>query len=164
MKRMQMMMRPQMRRRSRGRPRCPRRVEAEPQVTYYKPRGVPVSDLDVVDLSVEELEALRLVDLEGLEQERAAARMGVSRRVLWEELDRARRKVAGALVRGCAIAIRGGSYVLSVRRFECARCGHGWEVRFGTGRPSECPNCGSLDIWRAGDVGRRRRAGREGGM
>jgi len=58
----------------RGRPKCPRRVEQTPDVTYFKPRGVPLSDLEVVSLTVEELEALRLVDIEGLRQEDTAGR------------------------------------------------------------------------------------------
>jgi predicted DNA-binding protein (UPF0251 family) len=61
-----------------------------------------MADLEVAELTVEELEALRLVDLEGLEQDQAAIKMGVSRRALWSELDSARRKVAGALVKGSA--------------------------------------------------------------
>ena len=134
--------------RRRGRPKHPRRVEVEPGVTYFKPRGVPIVDLDVVELTVEELEALRLVDLEGLEQDQAAIRMGVSRRALWSELDSARRKVAGALVKGSAIAIRGGNYVTASRRFECASCRRVWDEPFGTGRPRVCPGCGSQQLAR----------------
>lgn len=118
-----------------------------------------MSELDVVELTVEELEALRLIDLEGLEQEAAAMRMGVSRRTLWEELGRAREKVASALVRGHAIAIRGGSYVVSARRFECASCEHRWDEPFGTGRPRSCPECGSPEIGRAGGESARKGAG-----
>jgi predicted DNA-binding protein (UPF0251 family) len=123
-------------------------VEVEPGVTYFKPRGVPIADLEVAELTVEELEALRLVDLEGLEQDQAAMRMGVSRRALWAELDSARRKVAGALVKGSAIAIRGGNYVTATRKFSCSACGRRWEEPFGTGRPAACPACGSPEFSR----------------
>ena len=95
----------------RGRPKCPRRIQNIPDVTYFKPRGVPLSELDSVSLAVEELEALRLVDLEGLQQEEAAQRVGVSRRAFWVDLQSARRKVALALTGGKAIHIRGGNYV-----------------------------------------------------
>jgi uncharacterized protein len=95
----------------RGRPKCPRRVEQTPDVTYFKPRGVPLSDLEVVSLTVEELEALRLVDIEGLRQEDAAARVGISRRAFWEDLKAARMKVALALSTGKAIEIKGGNYI-----------------------------------------------------
>jgi len=132
--------------RKRGRPRRPRRVDVEPNVTYFKPRGVPMADLEVAELTVEELEALRLTDLEGLEQDQAAIRMGVSRRALWSELHSARRKVTGALVKGSAIAIRGGNYVTALRRFGCASCGRVWDEPFGTGRPRACPGCGSRQV------------------
>ncbi len=95
----------------RGRPKCPRRVEQTPDVTYFKPRGVPLSELEVVSLTVEELEALRLVDLEDLRQEDAAARVGISRRAFWEDLKSARIKVALALSAGKAIEIKGGNYI-----------------------------------------------------
>jgi predicted DNA-binding protein (UPF0251 family) len=61
---------------------------------------------------LEELEALRLVDLEDLTQEEAAARMGVSRKTLWNDLQQARKKVVSALVNGQALHIDGGDYIL----------------------------------------------------
>ncbi len=95
----------------RGRPKCPRRVEHTPDVTYFKPRGVPLSDLEVVSITVEELEALRLVDVESLKQEDAAIRVGISRRAFWEDLKSARMKIALALNTGKAIEIKGGTYI-----------------------------------------------------
>jgi predicted DNA-binding protein (UPF0251 family) len=97
--------------RCRGRPKCPRRVEQTPDVTYFKPRGVSLEDLEVVSLTIEELEALRLMDVEGLKQEDAAYRVGVSRRAFWEDLKAARMKVALALTTGKAIEIKGGNYI-----------------------------------------------------
>lgn len=90
----------------RGRPKCPRRIVYAPQVTYFKPRGIPMSQLKVVSIAMEELEALRLVDLEGLQQEEAAFQMGISRRAFWEDLQSARRKVSFALTTGMAIEIK----------------------------------------------------------
>jgi uncharacterized protein len=108
-----------------GRPRCPRRIECEPEVTYFKPRGVPLHELEVVVLTVEELEVIRLLDLEGMDQEHAAQRMGISRRAFWEDLQSGRRKVADALIRGKAIEIKGGSHSTDAdRRSGPARCGH----------------------------------------
>jgi predicted DNA-binding protein (UPF0251 family) len=95
----------------RERPKCPRRVEHTPEVIYFKPRGVPLRELEVIFLAVEELEALRLVDIEGLTQEDAAYQMGISRRSFWEDLQSARKKVAIALTSGKAIEIAGGNYV-----------------------------------------------------
>lgn len=93
-----------------GRPRCPRRIEYRPSVTYFKPKGVPLSELEVVSLAVEEVEALRLVDLEEMQQEEAAQSMGISRRAFWEDLQSARKKVAFALTNGKAIEIKGGTH------------------------------------------------------
>ena len=68
--------------------------------------------MNTVILTLEELEAIRLVDYEGLNQEEAAAQMGVSRKTLWNDLKSGRRKVAQALVQGWAIRIEGGSYII----------------------------------------------------
>lgn len=97
----------------RGRPKSPRHIETEPEITYFKPRGVPLSELEVVPLALEELEALRLVDLEGMIQEEAAFKMGISRRAFWEDLQSARKKVSLALTTGKAIEIKGGNYISS---------------------------------------------------
>jgi predicted DNA-binding protein (UPF0251 family) len=151
------------------RPPCPRRVAAPPRCSYFKPAGVPVSRLEQVTLSVDELEALRLADLEGLYQEGAAARMGVSRATFARIAGAARRKVAQALVRGQALRIAGGPVAFRGRRhFRCGSCGHEWSLPFGTGRPPEaCPSCGAGDFRRtdAGPAGsgRGRRSRRHGG-
>jgi hypothetical protein len=63
-------------------------------------------------LSLEELEAVRLVDLLELEQEEAASYMGISRKALWNDLSSARKKISVALVYGMGILIDGGSYIL----------------------------------------------------
>ena len=106
-----------------------------------------MQDLDVVLLSLEELEAVRLVDLEGLEQEAAALRMGISRRALWEDLQNARRKIVEALVKGKAIEIKGGDYTVEgPRGYNCRGCNAVWEIPFTTSEPSRCPRCGSLEV------------------
>ena len=95
------------------RPRKCRLVEALPGVTYFKPAGIPLRLLDEVRLSVEEVEALRLKELEGLDQAEAAQRMGVSRPTFQRTLGAARQKVAQALLNGKAIRIEGGSFELA---------------------------------------------------
>jgi predicted DNA-binding protein (UPF0251 family) len=79
-----------------------------PQITYYKPRGIPLAILQCVELTVDELEAIRLADFERLYQEEAAQRMNVSRQTFGRVLDAAHAKVADALVHGKALSIRGG--------------------------------------------------------
>lgn len=139
-----------------GRPRCPRRIETEPPVTYFKPRGVPMSELDVVILTLEELEALRLSDLEGLGQEEAAKRMGISRRAIWEDLQNARSKIAEALVNGKAIEIKGGDYTLIKRPlYKCHGCKAAWESSSETIEQRQCPFCGGSDIHSCPDESER---------
>ena len=92
------------------RPKKLRFVSAYPVIPAFIPHGVTVSE--EVSLSIEELEAIRLVDLEGMYQEEAALEMGVSRKTLWNDLKSGRKKVAEALINGWAIRIEGGSYVL----------------------------------------------------
>lgn len=94
------------------RPRHCRYVERTPFVTYFKPRGIPLAELDEVSLPVEGLEALRLADLEGLTAEAAAQRIRVSRHTFGRILNSARRSVADALVHGRALRIEGGTYAV----------------------------------------------------
>lgn len=112
-----------------------------PGVTYFKPRGIPMRILEEVRLSVDELEALRLKDLEGLEQEEAAREMGISRQTFQRVLEEAHRKVAEGLVRGKALRIEGGDYELAPMQFHCRRCGHRWEQLLSAGFPRFCPSC-----------------------
>jgi len=88
-----------------ARPIKPRRVFFDPNVTYFKPRAVPLSMLEEVDLGVDELEALRLCDYKNLEQIEAAKKMRVSQSTLQRILTSARKKVAEALIEGKAVKI-----------------------------------------------------------
>lgn len=105
-----------------------RQVEFLPLYTYFKPAGVPKRELEEVCLTIEEVEAIRLRDLEKLDQEACAARMHVSRPTFFRVLGSARRKIATALMEGKAIRIEGGHFRLSSRRFGCRACGYEWEA------------------------------------
>jgi len=87
------------------RPIKPRRVIFDPDVTYFKPRAIPLSILEEVDLGVDELEALRLCDLKNLDQVEAAKKMKVSQSTLQRILHSAHKKIAEALIKGKAIKI-----------------------------------------------------------
>jgi predicted DNA-binding protein (UPF0251 family) len=144
------------------RPKQCRRVCRAPDCTYFKPAGVPRGALQEVILAVDELEALRLADAEGLYHEQAAERMRVSRRTFGRIIDSARRKVARALIHGIALRIEGGVIDMAEHRtFRCRDCEHAWQLPFGKGRPDACPQCGSENFHRAeeerGHGGRRRR-------
>jgi predicted DNA-binding protein (UPF0251 family) len=93
-----------------ARPRLCRRVRFNPGVTYFKPRGIPLVHLDEVILNVDELEAVRLKDLEGLEQEECAGKMNISQPTFHRMILSARKKIADAIIKGKAIRIEGGNY------------------------------------------------------
>jgi predicted DNA-binding protein (UPF0251 family) len=126
-----------------GRPPLERSVARLPRASLYKPAGIPTRELDQVGLTVDEVEALRLADLDGLSHEQAAESLGVSRQTVGRVLESARRKVADALVNGKALVIDGGSYQVSGVRC-CEACGARWEG--GASEAAEdhaCPACGS---------------------
>lgn len=107
-------------------PRNPkrRRVSFLPHCTFFKPAGIPLKQLQEEHILVEELEAIRLKDLEGLEQEACAERMGISRPTFQRVILSARQKLARALVEGKAIRIEGGNYSFSgiTGPGECRHC------------------------------------------
>jgi len=145
------------------RPKRHRCVAVSPDCVLFKPAGVPCRALEAVRLGFDELEALRLADLEGLYHERAAARMRVSRQTFGRIVESARRKVCEALVQGKSLKIEGGAIqMIDQRRFLCSECGNEWRVPFGSGRPHGCPACRSGDFHRvvAGRGGPVQAAGR----
>jgi predicted DNA-binding protein (UPF0251 family) len=123
-------------------------------VAYFKPQGIPMFQLEQVVLSVDEYEALRLVDLENLQQQEAAERMKISRATCARILEGAHRKVAEALTAGKAIRIEGGSFVLGSNRYRCRQCGTFWEIpaREAPSGPLSCPRCKSDKVM---DLGRQ---------
>lgn len=122
-------------------PKC-RRVEQLPWVTYFKPSGIPMTELSEIVLSIEELEAIRLRDLSGLEHEECAERMSISRPTFHRVLASARQKVAQALVNGEALKVSGGNYKLAQHNLKCRSCGHHWEGTIHR-RRTQCPSCRS---------------------
>ena len=89
--------------------RC-RRVRKRPEITYFKPAGVPVRSLEEAVITVDEFEAVRLHDFEAMDQERAAKKMGISQPTFNRLLKAARKKMADAIISGKAIKIEGGVY------------------------------------------------------
>jgi len=89
-----------------SRPKKCRKVKINPKVVYFKPRAVPLCKLKQVDIELDELEALRLKELEDLEQKECAKKMGISQTTFQRILHKAYRKITDALLRGKAIAIK----------------------------------------------------------
>jgi predicted DNA-binding protein (UPF0251 family) len=118
-----------------------RRVAFMPGVTYFKPAGIPIEDLEETLLSIEEVEALRLKELEGLEQEQGAKKMNSSRQTFQRILASARHNIVDALLNGNAIRIEGGNFEISHRQLRCTN-GHKWESHaenLGEVSPKLCP-------------------------
>ena len=97
-----------------ARQRKPRQIISEPEVNYFKPRGIPLSFLREAILALDELETIRLADLEGIDQTKAAERMKISQSTFQRILKSAHKKVAEALVLGKAIKIKGGETIMPV--------------------------------------------------
>lgn len=127
-----------------ARPPKERRVEYLPEVTVFKPAGVPRAVLAEVVLSVEELEAVRLKDLERLDQEECAVKMRISRPTFQRILSLARKKIADALINGKGLRIEGGNYHLATGKFQCRACFHLFDTPFAVihrGEEPACPRC-----------------------
>jgi len=105
------------------RPRRCRRVSYQPEIIFFKPAGVRKVDLAEIILTVDELEAVRLNDLNSLPQEEAAKEMGISQPTFHRTLLGARKKISDAIVNGKAIRIEGGNYRIrtqgNIKRKQC---------------------------------------------
>lgn len=88
-----------------SRPKKCRCVALTPHAIYFKPRGIPLVDLDEMCLDLDEAEAIRLADYEGLYHQEAALRMGISRATFGRIISTARQKIARVIIDGKALKI-----------------------------------------------------------
>lgn len=96
----------------RGRPKKYRIIRQDPRISQFSPRGKPGRP-DEVDLAMDEFEAIRLANFEGLSQKESAKSMHISQQTFSRILNKANKAVANALVCGKIIKIQGGYYVIS---------------------------------------------------
>jgi uncharacterized protein len=94
------------------RPKCCRNIGCVPDANYYKPRGIPMSSLEEIHLSLDEFETIRLADYGEMYQEDAARSMNISRQTFGRIIDSAHKKIADALLHGKALRIEGGEVQL----------------------------------------------------
>jgi len=114
-----------------------------PEKILFRPEGCPSSSCEEVLLTLDEYEAIRLADLEGLYQEQAAALMNVSRQTFGRIVESARRKVADVLVKGKALRIEGGPVSLhGGETIPCPCCNETSCLSNGTADATICPRCG----------------------
>jgi predicted DNA-binding protein (UPF0251 family)/DNA-directed RNA polymerase subunit RPC12/RpoP len=134
-----------------ARPTKLRKIEHIPAIPYFVPSEMDVNELPENILKLEELEAIRLKDLEGLEQEECAERMEVSRPTFQRILLSAREKVADSLINGKMIHIEGGNFTRNICPIRCVDCGKEWKESFENLVAIKmgqyvCPDCGSVKI------------------
>jgi predicted DNA-binding protein (UPF0251 family) len=140
------------------RPCCIRRIGFVPGVKYFKPAGIPLGELEEVVVTLDELEALRLADLQGLYQETAAEQMKISRPTFARVVESARKKVAEALINGKALRLEGGAVIMKGDETMPGRDGTG-PIGRGQGLGRGPCGCGQKRGWansRSGATGRRR--------
>lgn len=128
-----------------------RRVEFIPIIQHFGPLDIEANNLAENVLRIEEVEAIRLKDIEKLEQEECAERMEVSRQTFQRILNNAREKIADSIINGKAIRIEGGNYTRNICPVQCLDCGKEWKESYENfekiikGQYS-CPNCQSKKI------------------
>jgi predicted DNA-binding protein (UPF0251 family) len=138
------------------RPRRIRRIEFQPDVTYFKPAGVPMANLKESLLSFEEFEVIRLIDSEEIDQNKAAEKMKISQPTLSRLLKEARKKLSDAIVNGQAIKIQGGNFKMVQqsrgRGLGLRRGRAGGKGRFVTSSNGKCicPKCGYKEAHQIG--------------
>ena len=128
-------------------PRPPknRRVNEPPLFTEFKPMGVAPGMLDTVVMTIDEYEALRLADYEGMSHEQAAEQMEISRPTFTRLLDSAHKKLAQMLVQGKRLIIEGGNVSFRYELVKCYDCGHMFRIMPGQILDA-CPVCGSKQL------------------
>lgn len=134
-----------------ARPTKWRRIENIPTIPYFVPSGKDVPELAQNILKLEELEAVRLKDLEGMEQIECAEKMGVSRPTFQRILLSAREKITDSLVNGKSIRIEGGNFTQNICPVRCLDCGKEWRESFEHLKSIKsgeytCPNCRSTRV------------------
>jgi predicted DNA-binding protein (UPF0251 family) len=128
-----------------ARPPCCRRVSGKPAAAIFKPAGIPMRLLEEVVMTLDEFEAIRLADFEGLYQDQASERMRVSRPTFGRIIEVARRKVAEAIILGKALKIEGGPVEVEPNRpLRCPACKNEWDGPINP--PSGCPYCRQAEI------------------
>lgn len=122
-----------------------RQVEQFPSYHEFTPDGMLQDSKAVVTLKIEELEAMRLKDIEGLSQEACAAKMVVSRQTFQNILTSARKKVTMALLNGYSLTIGGGEFTTDYCKFKCFTCGKTYLLTYAQDK-KQCPKCQSKSV------------------
>lgn len=123
------------------RPKYCRKVGCVPDKNYFKPRGIPASLLEEVVLTLDEFEAIRLADYEGLYQEEGAKKMNISRQTFGRIIETAHKKIADVLINGKALKIEGGDVSIEETKRLCPRCKREYDCPLSSENKPVCPHC-----------------------
>lgn len=134
-----------------ARPTKWRKIENIPTIPYFIPSETDVAEVPENILKLEELEAIRLKDLVGLEQGECAEKMEVSRPTFQRILLSAREKIADSLINGKTIHVEGGNFTRNICPVKCLDCGKDWMESYENLEPIKkgeyvCPSCGSKEV------------------
>jgi len=124
------------------RPEKQRMVHSPPLFNSFKPTGIGRNRLVPIILSLDEYEAIRLADYQGLDHAEAAEMMEISRSTFTRLIEKARKKLSKFLVEGAELSIDGGNIHFRGNIFRCMDCEHMFNTDF-NGTFTECPSCGS---------------------
>jgi len=127
------------------RPEKNRIVHQPPLFTEFKPSGISTRFADKIHLSLDEYEAFRLADYDGLSQEEAATLMEVSRPTFTRLIEKARKKIASLIIQGKALTIAGGNVHFRNNIIQCFSCGHMFNTNIDNSF-TKCPECHSTDL------------------
>ncbi|MGB9977913.1 DUF134 domain-containing protein [Methanobacterium sp.] len=108
------------------RPRVFRKISKEPEIRCFKPEKENLEFIEPIEITIDELEAIRLRDYHDVHQKKSAEIMGISQSTFHRILTSARKKIAKALIEGNTIVIVGGDYIIDKKMYKCNVCGFEW--------------------------------------
>lgn len=126
------------------RPSKPRIIGSNPEICNFKPRGILAKKLKVVNLTLDEHEAIRLADYEGLSHEDASVLMNISRPTFSRLVEKARVKIATFLIEGCELTVSGGNVQIQERG--CNMCKEGLPDSRSERRKHNCPSTAAVEV------------------
>lgn len=127
------------------RPKKERMISSPPLFSEFKPSGAVGRMLGETELSLDEYEAVNLVDYQGFEHTEAAEEMGISRPTVSRLLESGRKKLAEFIIKGNKLLIAGGNVHFKKNILKCLDCGHMFNIDISK-EVSSCPNCGSEQL------------------
>jgi predicted DNA-binding protein (UPF0251 family) len=122
-----------------------RRIHQPPNFKNFKPSGIPRNILKTLYLTIDEYEAVRLADYEGMEHLEASEKMNISRPTFTRLIEKARHKIARTIIDGMELVVEGGNveFLNTLRR--CRDCGDE-QLSPSNKNTADCPECGSDNV------------------